>query len=127
VNRIIGTGIDIIETSRIEKAMRKSPERFRARTFTDREVEYCEGKKNRFQHYAARFAAKEAAMKALGTGWSRGVGFSDIEIVNDSSGKPELVFHGKAKAFFKGCGGGSTFLSLSHSREYAVAQVILTG
>jgi len=126
VSRIIGIGIDIVETSRIEKAMLRNPERFRARTFTDREVQYCENKKNRFQHYAARFAAKEAAMKALGTGWSRGVGFSEIEVVNDSSGKPELVFHGKAKEFFKGCGGGSTFLSLSHSREHAAAQVILT-
>ncbi len=127
MSQIIGIGIDIIETSRIEKAMLKSPERFRARTFTDREVQYCEDKKNRFQHYAARFAAKEAAMKALGTGWSRGVGFSEIEVINDSSGKPGLIFHGKAEELFKGCGGGSPFLSLSHSREYAVAQVVLTG
>jgi holo-[acyl-carrier protein] synthase len=125
VNHIIGIGIDIIEIERIEKAMEKSPERFRERTFTDREVLYCEDKRNRFQHYAARFAAKEAAMKALGTGWRKGIRFSDIEVVNDASGKPEILFHGKAKEIFADSGGTSIYISLTHAKNVAAAQVIL--
>jgi holo-[acyl-carrier protein] synthase len=126
VSRIIGTGIDIIEIHRIEKAMEKNPDRFRARTFTDQEVEYCEKKKYKFQHYAARFGAKEAAMKAMGTGWTQGIRFSDIEVLNDEHGKPGLVFHGKAQVLFQEYGGNDAFVSLSHSKEYAAAVVILS-
>jgi holo-[acyl-carrier protein] synthase len=126
VSHIIGIGIDIIEIARIEKAMEKSPERFRTRTFTDREAQYCEKKKHKFQHYAARFAAKEAAMKALGTGWQKGIGFSEIEVMNDVSGKPELLFHGKAKEIFSESGGTKAFVTLTHAKNFAAAQVILS-
>lgn len=126
MSQIIGIGIDIIEITRIERAMVKSPERFLKRTFTDSETQYCEKKKNKYQHYAARFAAKEAAMKALGTGWRGGIGFKEIEVTNDAFGKPDLLFHGKAEEVFGTCGAARSFLSLSHSREYAAAQVVLT-
>lgn len=125
VNRIIGIGMDIIEVPRIRRAMEKSPERFRERTFTDREVRYCENKKNRYQHYAARFAAKEAAMKALGTGWRKGIAFSEIEVTNNADGKPDLIFHGKAREILALSGATCSFVSLSHGKEYAAAQVLL--
>lgn len=126
MSQIIGIGIDIIEVNRIEKALDKHPERFRSRTFTEREVAYCEKKKNKFQHYAARFAAKEAAMKALATGWRQGIGFSQIEVINAPSGKPDIIFHGRAGELFQASGAGTAHLSLSHTGEYAAAQVILS-
>lgn len=127
MSRIIGIGIDIIEIARIEKAMQKGSDRFRHRTFTDREVEYCEKKRKKYQHYAARFAAKESAMKALGTGWRKGIGFSEIELIHGSSGKPELFFHGKAGEILDASGGKEAFVSVSHSHNYAAAMVVLTG
>ncbi len=127
MSQIIGIGIDIIEIARIEKAMQKGSDRFRNRTFTDREVQYCEKKMRKYQHYAARFAAKEAAMKALGTGWRKGIGFSEIELINEISGKPELFFHGKAREILDASGGREVSVSVSHSNDYAVAMVVLTG
>ena len=126
MSQIVGTGIDIIEIHRIEKAMEKSLDRFQIRTFTDREVVYCEKKKFKFQHYAARFAAKEAAMKALGTGWTKGVRFTEIEVFNNDLGKPELKFTGKAKEIFQKLGATQSMLSLSHTHQIAAAMVILT-
>src|SRR5262249_51318492 len=99
---ILGTGIDVIEVDRIERALvrERAGERFRARVFTEREIEYCESRGvPRYQSYAARFAAKEAAMKALGTGWNRNVGWSEIEVVRERGKPPTLVLHGKAAAF----------------------------
>jgi holo-[acyl-carrier protein] synthase len=125
VSKIIGIGIDLVEVFRIEKVMTKYPDRFRARIFSKGEIEYCETRKNRFQNYAARFAAKEAAMKALGTGWREGIAFSEIEVVQAESGKPNLVFHGTAEKIFRDSGAACSFLSLSHTASYAVAQVVL--
>jgi len=112
---IIGVGIDIIEVGRIQKAVEKNP-RFCDRIFTPREIQYCDGKKNRFQHLAARFAAKEAFFKAVG----RHVGWSTVEVVNLPSGQPELIVHTQEDLGFK-----RSFVSLSHLVDHALAVVIL--
>lgn len=123
---IVGIGIDIVEVDRIQKTLTDHPERFRARVFTEMEVQYCESRKNRFEHYAARFAAKEAVMKALGTGWGKGVIFSEIEVCRTEAGKPELELHGKTKQRAEKAGVLRAYLSLSHTKDYAAAQVVLT-
>jgi len=125
LNMIVGTGIDIIEIARVEEIMLRRGERFRARVFTAAEIAYCEPRGSRFASYAARFAAKEAAMKALGTGWARGVAFREIEVVRGESGAPMICFYGKALERFSTIGANSAHLSLSHSKEFAIAQVIL--
>src|SRR6266576_2579224 len=94
---IIGTGVDIAETVRIEQVLNRHGERFSGRVYTPEEITYCEKFKNRAERYAARFAAKEAAFKALGTGWREGVRWLDVEVTHQPSGKPELVLHGKAR------------------------------
>jgi holo-[acyl-carrier protein] synthase len=95
------------------------------RVFTPLEIKYCDGKKNSAQNYAARFAAKEAFMKALGTGWRKGVAFKDIEVVNEESGKPGLVLYGKAKELAEAMGVVSIHVSLTHLKSYASAVVTL--
>lgn len=127
MSQIIGIGIDIIEIKRIETAMQKGSDRFRIRIFTDREVEYCEKKRKKYQHYAARFAAKEAAMKALGTGLRKGIGFAEIELINKVSGEPGLFFYGKAREILDASGVREISVSVSHSNDYAVAMVVLSG
>lgn len=100
--------------------------RFRARVFTAGERGYCDARgAAAAQHYAARFAAKEAALKALGTGWSGGVGWQDVEVVNDAAGRPDLVFRDAALELFRRSGATRAHLSLSHTAEHAVAQVLL--
>lgn len=106
--------------------MGQHPARFKARTFTEGEVAYCETKKKKFQHYAARFAAKEAAMKALGTGWSDGVAFCQIEVIHRPSGRPDLVLHGRAGEIYRASGAVVAFVSLSHTDTYAAAQVVFS-
>jgi len=93
---IVGTGIDIAEVHRVGEAMERFGARFLHRVFTEGERRYCDSKANRVERYAARFAAKEAAMKALGTGWSRGVRWRDIEVSRQPGGRPTISFHGKA-------------------------------
>lgn len=112
---IIGVGIDIIEVARVRKAIERNP-RFVDRVFTAGEIAYAEGKKSRFQHLAARFAAKEAFFKALG----RRIGWTDVEVANLPSGQPDLVVHPTADLDFS-----SSRVSLSHLAEYAVAVVVL--
>jgi holo-[acyl-carrier protein] synthase len=122
---IVGTGIDIAEVSRIGQSITRFGDRFLHRVFTEGEIHYCEAKANRIERYAARFAAKEAAMKAIGTGWNQGVTWRDIEVVRMPGGRPTLQFHGKAAEFAAELGAAHVSLSLSHSKEYAIAQVIL--
>lgn len=121
---IVGLGIDIVEVARIGSALENSEPMIR-RVFTEAEIQYCLDRKNKYQHFAARFAAKEAALKALGTGWQAGIRWRDVEISVGNSGKPELAFYGKAKEFFSNCGATSVLLSLTHTQSYAVAVVIL--
>ena len=122
---IVGTGIDIAEVPRIAQALARHGDRFLRRIFTEGEIRYCDSKANRVERYAARFAAKEAGMKALGTGWSHGVRWRDIEVSRQPGGRPTITFHGKAAEFAARLGAAHVALSLSHTAEQAIAQVIL--
>ena len=122
---IVGTGIDIAEVPRIRQAMARFGDRFVRRIFTAGEIRYCDSKANRVERYAARFAAKEAAMKALGTGWNHGVRWRDCEVVRMPGGRPTMSFHGRAAEFAARLGVKHTALSLTHTAEQAMAQVIL--
>ena len=121
---IVGTGIDIVETLRIQKALERHGERFCRRLYSPGEITYCEKFKNKAERYAARFAAKEAAFKALGTGWREGVSWRDVEVVHQPSGKPELVLAGRAAQLARQQGVTRTVVSISHADHYVVAQVI---
>jgi holo-[acyl-carrier protein] synthase len=122
---IIGTGIDIAEVPRIRHSIERFGDRFLKRIYTAGEIRYCDSKANRVERYAARFAAKEAAMKALGTGWSRGVRWRDCEVSRLPGGRPTILFHGKAGEIAASLGVNNAALSISHTEEQAIAQVIL--
>jgi holo-[acyl-carrier protein] synthase len=122
---IVGTGIDIAEVPRIRQSIERFGDRFLQRVFTAGEIRYCDSKMNRFERYAARFAAKEAAMKALGTGWNHGVRWRDCEVVRMPAGRPTIAFHGKAAEFAAKLGMKNAALSITHTAEQAIAQVIL--
>ena len=122
---IVSIGIDIIEVARIREVLERTP-RFRERVFTPAERAYCDSRGAvAAQHYAARFAAKEAALKALQTGWRGGIGWQDVEVAARESGAPYLIFHGPALELFNLSGASASHLSLSHTTEHALAQVIL--
>lgn len=122
---IVGSGIDLVEIGKLRAAMERRGDRLRNRIFTPGEIRYCDGRPNPFQHYAARFAAKEALFKAIGTGWSGGVGWRDAEVRNRTNGKPDLLLSGKALEVARRLGAARYQISLSHTDRYAVAQVIL--
>src|SRR5437764_10040914 len=122
---IVGTGIDISEVPRIAESIAKFGDRFLQRVFTEEERRYCDSKANRIERYAARFAAKEASMKALGTGWNHGVRWRDIEVHRQSGKRPTIRFHGKAAEFADRLGASNVALSISHTPEQAIASVIL--
>ena len=127
MSQITGTGIDVIEVDRIERALTRpaTGERFRARVFTPGEIKYCESRGlPRYQSYAARFAAKEATMKALGTGWNRNVGWSEIEVVRERGKAPTIALSGKAAAFAQRKQITRFHLSLTHTAAEAIAHVI---
>ena len=122
---IVGLGIDIIEIKKLHDALDRNGNRLKNRTFTKTEIRYCEKHTNKYQHYAARFAAKEAVFKALGTGWSQGVGWHDVDVCNLPTGNPQLLLSGKAYSIATKLGATKFWISLSHSDQYAVAWVIL--
>src|SRR6202023_1438480 len=122
---IVGTGIDITEVPRIARALSRHGDRFLHRVFTEGEIRYCDSKANRIERYAARFAAKEAGMKALGTGWSHGVRWRDIEVVRPKGQRPTIQFHGEAAAVAARLGTKNVAVSLTHTSEEALAHVIL--
>lgn len=122
---IVGSGVDIVEVPRIAAAIRRFGARFLHRIFTENEIRYCESKHNKVERYAARFAAKEAALKAIGTGWRRGVAWKEVEVGREPGGRPTLVFTGQAAKHAALLGMKRAALSLSHTAEHAVAQVIL--
>jgi holo-[acyl-carrier protein] synthase len=124
---IVGTGVDITEVVRIRAATDRFGERFLKRVFTPDEVDYCVSKVNAAERLAARFAAKEAAMKAIGTGLRHGVTWQDVEVVRLPGQRPQLRFSGKAAEFAARLGCKRTHLSLSHTAEQAIAHVILEG
>lgn len=122
---IVGTGIDIAEVERIAASLERFERRFIERIFTAEEIRYCESKANKAERYAARFAAKEAGMKAIGTGWNHGVRWKDIEVQRLPGGRPTVVFHGRASEFFSKLGAQRAHLSLTHTKGVAMAVVLL--
>jgi len=124
---IVGTGVDIAEVKRIQAAVNRFGERFLNRVFTPAELRYCMAKPNAAERLAARFAAKEAGMKAIGTGLRLGVTWQDVEVLRMPGQRPMLEFHGKAAEFAARLGCKRTHLSLSHTKEQAIAHVILEG
>ena len=122
---ILGTGVDLAEVGRIQASIERYGERFTRRVFTEREIAYAERKANKYERYAARFAAKEAGMKALGTGWSGGITWKDLEVTNLSSGRPTLALHGVARDVADRLGVKTIHLSLTHTSAEAMAWVVL--
>ena len=122
---IVSIGIDIIEVARISEVLSRTP-RFHERVFTEAERAYCDSRGAvAAQHYAARFAAKEAALKALKTGWSGGITWQDVEIASEESGAPYVIFRGEALKLFEQSGATVAHLSMSHTSEHAIAEVVL--
>jgi len=122
---IVGTGVDLAEVPRIRASIERFGARFIDRIYTSGEIAYVERKANRFERYAARFAAKEAGMKAIGTGWKRGVTWRDFEVANLPSGKPTLRLYGVAARVAEKLGVRHISLSLTHTAEYGLAHLIL--
>jgi holo-[acyl-carrier protein] synthase len=122
---IVGSGVDLCEVARIRNAVERHGRRFLERVFTDQEIVYSEQKANLYERYAARFAAKEAGMKALGTGWHGGVKWRDFEVTNLPSGRPTLQLHGKAAEYARKLGVQNVSLSITHTSVQAMALVIL--
>ena len=121
---IIGLGVDISEVGRIKAAIQRHGETFLRRLYTPAEREYCERFKNKYERFAGRFAAKEAAMKALGTGWSRGVRWVDVEVVRQRGGRPTVKLHGEAGNIADRLSVKNISLSITHTADQAFAQVI---
>ena len=121
---IIGIGTDIIEVERVKRAIEKPG--LKTKVFTEKEIAYCD-QWNNAEHYAARGAAKEAFFKALGTGWRGEMEITEVEVINNELGKPEIILSGKTLAAFNEAGGKKIHLSLSHIKETAIAYVIIEG
>ena len=122
---IVGIGVDIVEIERLRETLARQQDRFIRRVFTEAEQKYCAAHRDPVPHYAARFAAKEALFKALGTGWAKGVSWQDAEVIRADTGAPVLVLHGEAEKFSLKLGARTAHLSLTHSNDSAVAVVIL--
>lgn len=123
---IIGIGIDLIELHRIQASLKQHGARFKNRLFTSREIDYCDSKRsNAFRHYAARFAAKEATMKALGVGWQQGTSWKEIEVIRNEKGQPQIRLTGSTARTARELKSKTIRLSLTHSEAYAAAFVII--
>ncbi len=121
---ILGIGTDIVECPRIGKMVEQHGELFLRRVYTEREIRYCQAKKHATEHFAGRWAAKEAILKSIGTGWSRGIAWTDLEVRNDFGGKPRVMVRGIAKEMMLERGIGDVLISISHTRTYATAFAI---
>jgi holo-[acyl-carrier protein] synthase len=121
---IFGIGTDIVECLRIARMIEQHGELFIARVYTPNEIEYCQSRKQATQHFAGRWAAKEAVLKALGTGWRRGISWRDVEIRNLRSGSPTVDLHGGARDFMDEAGVTQVLVSISHCRSHATAYAI---
>ena len=119
-----GIGVDIIEIDRVRRSIEELGARFLDKVYTSGEIAYCDAKAHRFQHYAARFAAKEALSKALSTGWAGEFRWKDVEVMNEPSGQPAFLIHGKLCEHLSGT---SVMLSMSHSESHVVAMVLIQG
>jgi holo-[acyl-carrier protein] synthase len=124
---VLGIGTDIIECLRIAQMIERHGEQFITRVYTDHEIEYCQARKAATQHFAGRWAAKEAILKALGTGWSKGIGWRDLEVRNNPAGKPVVALRGAARDLCESRGIADMFISISHCRTHAVAYAMAVG
>lgn len=124
---ILGIGTDIIECPRIGKMIEQHGELFLRRVYTEREIRYCQSRKHAIEHFAGRWAAKEAILKALGTGWSRGIGWTDLEVRNVAGGQPKVLVGGEAKEIARRRGISDILVSISHCRTYATAYALAVG
>jgi holo-[acyl-carrier protein] synthase len=122
---IVGTGVDLAEVDRIQRSIERYGDKFIKRIYTPGEIAYVERKANKFERYAARFAAKEAGMKAIGTGWRHGVTWQDFEVANLRTGKPTLLLHGVAARYAEKLGVKNIALSITHTAALGMAHVIL--
>lgn len=120
----IAHGVDIVECARLAEIIDRHGERFLQRVFTPRELAYCRGRKRRIEHLAGRFAAKEAVLKVLGTGWRGGINWTDVEVVNDASGRPQVVLAGRCRQIADGLGLADIAISISHTKDYAIGSAI---
>ncbi len=124
---ILGIGTDIVECVRIGKMIEQHGELFLRRVFTEREIHYCQARKHAIEHFAGRWAAKEAILKALGTGWSRGIAWTDLEVRNEPGGEPKVRVRGGAKDAAVVRGIADILISISHCRTYATAYAVALG
>ncbi len=124
--QILGIGTDIIECPRIGRMIEQHGELFLRRVYTEREIGYCQSKKHAIEHFAGRWAAKEAILKAIGTGWARGICWTDLEVRNAPSGAPQVLVRGGAKDAAVARGIGDILISISHCRTYATAYALAT-
>ncbi len=125
--QIFGIGTDIIECLRIAQMIERHGELFITRVYTQHEIQYCQSRKQATQHYAGRWAAKEAVLKALGTGWRKGISWRDIEIRNDAAGRPKVVLRGGAADVVEQLGITEMHVSISHCRSHATAYALAEG
>jgi holo-[acyl-carrier protein] synthase len=124
---VVGIGTDIIECLRIAQMIQRHGELFLTRVYTPHEIEYCSARKASTQHYAGRFAAKEAVLKALGTGWTRGIHWRDIEVRNELGGRPRILLGGGARELCEKVGIAEMLISISHCRTHATAYALALG
>ncbi|MBM4005016.1 MAG: holo-[acyl-carrier-protein] synthase [Planctomycetes bacterium] len=124
---VLGIGTDIVECLRIAQMIERHGELFLTRVFTPREIEYCSARKAATQHYAGRWAAKEAVLKALGTGWSRGISWTDVEVRNEPGGSPSIALTGGALEASQRKGIANVLISISHCRSHATAFAVACG
>ncbi|HYM37367.1 MAG TPA: holo-ACP synthase [Nitrospiraceae bacterium] len=123
---VVGIGLDLVKIDRIRAIAERWQARFLDRLYTEAERRYCAGRPSPYASFAGRFAAKEAVLKALGTGWSGGVSWHDIQVLNDRAGRPRATVTGRVKMLMTRAGVTSIHVSLSHDTDYAVAEVVLT-
>jgi len=121
---VVGIGTDIVECLRIAQMIERHGELFLTRVYTSREIEYCSSRKSATQHYAGRWAAKEAVLKAMGTGWARGITWRDIEVRNNEGGRPSIALGGAAREVCERLGVNQMLISISHCRSHATAYAL---
>lgn len=125
--KTISHGVDLVDCQRLSVVMGRHGQRFMERVFTAAEIAYCCGKKNKVEHLAGRFAAKEAVLKVLGTGWKNGIAWTDIEVINEPSGQPRVYLEGRCREIAKELGLETILISISHVKTHAIASAIGCG
>ena len=125
--RILGHGVDMVNCERLRSSVERHGEKFLSRVFTEAELDYCLSRKRRMEHLAGRFAAKEAVLKVLGTGWRGGIAWTDIEVGNDPAGRPLVLLRGRCKEIADRLGLREICVSISHIETHAIASAIGTG